>query len=72
VDLTPTNLYDLGIRKIVIQSILRHSYVSVTRAAYIERDGLDPRSLAAMDALESAVCNQHATEASEADDTKTR
>jgi integrase len=67
-----TNLHELGIRDIVIQAILRHSNVSVTRAAYIKNDGVDPQSLAAMDALESAACNQHATETSEADDTKIR
>jgi hypothetical protein len=65
-----TNLHDLGISDIVIQAILRHSNVSVIREAYIKNDAVDPRSLAAMDALESAVCNQHATETSEADDTK--
>jgi integrase len=62
-----TNLHDLGITDIVIQAILRHSNVSVTRAAYIKNDGLDPQSLAAMQALESAVCNQNATGPSEAE-----
>ena len=56
-----TNLHELGVSDIVIQAILRHSNVSVTRAAYIKNDGLDPQSLAAMEALESAVCNQNAT-----------
>jgi hypothetical protein len=41
--------------------------VSVTRASYIKNDGVDPQSLAAMEALESAVCNQHATGATEAE-----
>jgi integrase len=67
-----TNLHELGIRDIVIQAILRHSNVSVTRASYIKNDGVDPQSLAAMEVLESAACNQHATETSEAGGTKTR
>lgn len=58
-----TNLYELGVDDIVIQAILHHSDVSVTRQAYIKNDGVDPRSLAAMDALELAVCNQCATTA---------
>jgi hypothetical protein len=62
-----TNLHELGITDIVIQAILRHSNVSVTRASYIKNDGVDPQSLAAMEALESAVCNQHATGAIEAE-----
>jgi integrase len=61
-----TNLHDLGIHDIVIQAILRHSNVSVTGASYIKNDGVDPQSLAAIEALESAVCNQHATGATEA------
>ena len=56
-----TNLHELGIADIVIQAILRHSDVSVTRQAYIKNDGVDPRSIAAMEALETAVCNQCAT-----------
>ena len=56
----------LGVRDIVIQAVLRHSNVSVTRAAYVLNDAVDPRSLAAMEALESAVCNQHATAAGDA------
>lgn len=67
-----TNLHDLGVADIVIQGILRHSNVTVTRLAYIKNDAVDVRSLAAMDALESAACNQHATETTEADDAKTR
>jgi integrase len=62
-----TNVHDLGVSDIVIQSILRHSNVSVTRLAYIKNDGLDPQSLAAMAALESAVRNQSATGASNAE-----
>jgi len=62
-----TNLHELGVSDIVIQAILRHSNVSVTRAAYIKNDGLDPQSLAAMEALESAVCNHSATGASDAE-----
>jgi hypothetical protein len=50
---------------IVIQAILRHSDVSVTRQACIKNDAVDPRSLAAMEALESAVCNQCATESTD-------
>jgi hypothetical protein len=48
---------------IVIQAILRHSDVSVTRQAYIKNDAVDSRSLAAMETLELAICNQHATTA---------
>lgn len=57
-----TNLHELGIADVVIQAILRHSDVSVTRKAYIKSDGVDSRSLAAMDALESAICTKHAPE----------
>jgi integrase len=56
-----TNLHELGVADIVIQAILRHSDVSVTRQAYIKNDAVDPRSLAAMKTLELAICNQHAT-----------
>jgi integrase len=56
-----TNLHELGVADIVIQAILRHSDVSVTRMAYIKNNSVDPRSLAAMEALEIAVCNQCAT-----------
>ena len=66
-----TNLHELGVADIVIQAILRHSNVSVTRAAYIKNDAVDPRSLAAMEALESAVCNRHATDTSKSADTQT-
>jgi integrase len=62
-----TNLHDLGISDIVIQAILRHSNVSVIRASYIKNDGVDSQSLAAMEALESAACNQSVTGASEAE-----
>jgi integrase len=48
-----TNLHQLGVVDIVIQAILRHSDVAVTREAYIKRDGVDPQSLAAMQALET-------------------
>ena len=43
--------------------MLRHSDVSVTISAYIKNDADDPRGLAAMETLEFAICNQHATEA---------
>jgi integrase len=56
-----TNLHKLGIEDIVIQAILRHSDVAVTRMAYIKNDAVDSCSLAAMEALENAVCNQCAT-----------
>jgi integrase len=46
-----TNLHQLGVADIVIQAILRHSNVAVTRESYIVRDGVDPQSLAAMQAL---------------------
>jgi integrase len=62
-----TNLHELGIHDIVILAILRHSNVSVTRASHIKDDGVDPQSLAAMEVLESAACNQHATAAAEAE-----
>jgi len=51
----------LGVDDIVIQSILRHSDVSVTRQAYIKNDGTDVRSVAAMEALELAVRSQDVT-----------
>ena len=62
-----TSLHELGVRDIVIQAILRHSNVPVTRASYIKNDGVDPQSLAAMEVLESAMCNQHATAAADAE-----
>jgi integrase len=55
-----TNLHELGVADIVIQAILRHSDVSVTRQAYIKSDGVDSRSMAAMDKLELAICTKHA------------
>jgi integrase len=55
-----TNLHELGVADIVIQAILRHSDVSVTRQAYIKNDGVDSRSLAAMERLELAICTKHA------------
>lgn len=57
-----TNLHKLGVSDIVIQAILRHSNVSVTRESYIKRTGVDQRSIAAMEALESLICTQHAPE----------
>jgi integrase len=60
-----TNHHELGVADIVIQAILRHSNVSVTRASYVLNDAVDPQSLAAMKALESAACKQNATSASE-------
>jgi len=57
-----TNLHQLGVADIVIQAILRHSNVAVTRDAYIIRDAVDSQSLAAMEALEKRLCNYHATE----------
>jgi hypothetical protein len=56
-----TNLHELGVT-IAIQTILRDSDASVIRQAYINAD---PRSLAAMEALESAVCNPWATESAD-------
>lgn len=56
-----TNLHEIGVADIVIQAILRHSDVSVTRQAYIKNDAVDPRSLAAMQELEIAV-NEKAAE----------
>jgi integrase len=63
-----TNLHELGVQDIVIQAILRHSDVAVTRESYIKRDGADPRSVAAMKALENELCNHCATVAQ--DETK--
>jgi len=48
---------------------LRHSNVSVTRASYVLNNAVDPRSLAAMQVLESAVCNKSATGPSDAEST---
>ena len=56
-----TNLHVLGVPDIVIQAILRHSDVGVTRESYIKRNAVDPQSLAAMQALEALLCNQNAT-----------
>ena len=56
-----TNLHQLGVADIVIQAILRHSDVAVTRESYIQRDGIDPRSLAAMEALQKLICDRYAT-----------
>lgn len=58
-----TNLHQLGVVDIVIQAILRHSNVAVTRESYIMRDGVDPQSVAAMQALEARLCNFGAIEA---------
>jgi len=55
-----TNLHELGVADIVIQAILRHSDVSVTRQAYIKNDGVDSRSLAALGRLELAISTKHA------------
>lgn len=57
-----TNLHELGIVDIVIQAILRHSTVDVTRQAYIKRNAVDAQSLAAMKVLERELCNNCATE----------
>jgi hypothetical protein len=46
---------------IVIQAILRRRDVAVTWESYIMRDSVDPQSMAAMQALETQVCNQNAT-----------
>jgi integrase len=59
-----TNLHELGIADIVIQAIPRHSDVSVTRQAYIKRDAVDPRSLAAMATLEAAVSSVQVSKSS--------
>lgn len=56
-----TNLHELGVQDIVIQAILRHSDVGVTRESYIKRHGVDVQSMAAMKALEQLVCNHCAT-----------
>jgi hypothetical protein len=62
-----TSLHEPDLQDVVIQVILRHSNVSVTRASYIKNDGVDPQSLGAMEVLESGVCNQHAVEATQAE-----
>ena len=46
-----TNLRALGVDDLTIKEILRHSDVSVTRAAYIKR--VDEKSVEAMDKLEA-------------------
>jgi integrase len=61
-----TNLHRLGVADIVIQAILRHSNVEVTREAYIDRDALDPQSLAAMEALQALLYNQSTTATAQA------
>jgi integrase len=61
-----TNLHQLGVSDIVIQAILRHSDVSVTRESYIKRDGVDPQSLAAMESLQALICNRYTTTMNEA------
>jgi len=48
-------LHELGIEDIVIAAILRHSDVSVTRKAYIQSTGVDPRSLEAMQKFSGAL-----------------
>jgi integrase len=53
-----TNLHELGVADIVIQTILRHSDVGVTQKAYIKSDAADSRSMAAMNLLESVVVAQ--------------
>ena len=60
-----TNLHALGVSDIVIQAILRHSDVSVTRQSYIKRTGVDDRSLVALKTLESLICTKHAPEGSQ-------
>ena len=48
-----TNLRALGVDDLTIKEILRHSDVSVTRAAYIKR--VDEKSVEAMDRLEAEL-----------------
>jgi len=60
-----TNLHQIGVADIVIQAILRHSDVAVTRESYILRDGVDMRSLAAMEAFQKQMDNQRTTAANE-------
>ncbi len=57
------DLHALGISDIVIQAILRHSDVLLTRQSYIKRTGVDDRTVAAMKTLESLICTKHAPEA---------
>lgn len=56
-----TNLHELGIADLVIQGILRHRTVVVTRQAYIKHNAVDARSLAAMKVLECQLCDNCAT-----------
>jgi integrase len=56
-----TNLHQIGVADIVIQASLRHSDVAVTRQSYILRDGVDMRSMAAMEILQKQMDNQHRT-----------
>ena len=53
-----TNLHDLGVDGKTIQSIVRHSDVSVAQRCYIKT--LPTQTIAAMNALESALCAERA------------
>ena len=61
-----TNLYRLGVPDTVIQAILRHCNVEVTRDATIDFDAVDPQSMAAMEALQAQMNNQSSTAAAHA------
>jgi len=61
-----TNLHRLGAKDIVVQAILRHSNVEVTRDATIDFDAVDPQSMAAMEALQAQMNNQSSTAAAHA------
>jgi hypothetical protein len=52
----------------VFQAILRRSDVTVNRESYIIRNGVDSWSLAAMQALETQICNQAANAVAERKD----
>jgi integrase len=56
-----TNLHDLGVDDKTIQSILRHSNVSVTQRCYIKT--LPKQTVAAMSHFESALCAERAPKA---------
>ena len=57
-----SNLFELGVSDKVVQRILRHSRVSITRDRYVK---VDPKVAAAMAKLESAVSKGLATQARE-------
>ncbi len=64
-----TNLHQLGVPDVVIQRILRHSNVSVTRSCYIKTS--DPDSVQAMEKLQRATVVHQLASSSQNDDVHT-